>query len=68
VNLAGALLAAGDAAKAIGHLERAVELDPLLLQAVQLLSQTYRQQGQPVKADELVARYRTAMGISTKRK
>jgi Tfp pilus assembly protein PilF len=61
-------LAAGDAPKAISHLERAVELDPLLLQAVQLLSQTYRQQGEPEKADELIARYRSAMGISVKGK
>jgi hypothetical protein len=64
VNLAGALLAAGDTAGAARHLERAVKLDPLLLQAVQLLSRAYRMQGQSERADELIAHYRDAVGIS----
>lgn len=64
VNLAGAMLAAGDSAGAMPHLERAVKLDPLLLQAVQLLGQDYRTQGQSAKAEELIAHYRAAMGIS----
>ena len=64
VNLAGALLGAGDTADAVQHLERAVTLDPFLLQAVQLLSQAYRTQGQSSKAEELIAHYRAAMGIS----
>jgi predicted Zn-dependent protease len=64
VNLAGAMLASGDTVGAVQHLERAVKLDPLLLQAVQLLSQAYRTQGQSSKAEELIAHYRDAMGIS----
>lgn len=64
VNLAGAMVAAGDSAGAVQHLETAVKLDPLLSQAVQLLSQAYRMQGEPAKADDLIARYRASMGIS----
>jgi hypothetical protein len=64
VNLAGAMLAAGDTAGAVQHIETAVKIDPLPLQAVQLLSQAYRTEGQSAKADGLIARYRAAMGIS----
>lgn len=64
VNLAGAMLAAGDTAGAVQHLERAVNQDPLLLQAVQLLSQAYRTRGEASKAEGLITRYRAAMGIS----
>lgn len=66
VNFAAALLASGGAAEAQRHLERAVELDPLLLQAVQLLNQVYRSSGQQAKADQLIGKYRAAMGISMK--
>jgi hypothetical protein len=43
-----------------------VQLDPLLLQAVQLLNQVYRSRGQAAKADQLIAQYRAAMGINMK--
>jgi hypothetical protein len=64
VNEASALLEAGKTAEATQHLERAVQLDPLLQQAVQLLSNIYRMQDQRSKADDLMARYRQAMGIT----
>ena len=64
VNLAGAMLAAGDTAGAVPHLETALKLDPLLSQAIDLLSQAYSKQGQEAKANDLIAHYRAAMGIS----
>ncbi len=64
VNLGGALLEEGSVAEAVGHLEHAVQLDPLLPQAIQLLSRAYRGQGQNDKAATVEARYRAAMGIS----
>lgn len=64
VNLATALLAEGNTAEAARQLEQAVELDPLLEQAVQLLSRVYKMQGQSIKAEELTAKYRAAMGIT----
>lgn len=64
VNLASAFLAEGDPARAIPHLKQAVALDPFLAQAVQLLSDVYRQGGQPAKAGELTTQYRHAMGIT----
>ena len=66
VNLAAALLAAGDSAGALSHLQRAVALDPLLPQAVQLLSQVYTAEGQRDKAETVMAQYRAAMGIGMK--
>ena len=63
VNLAAALLAAGDSAGALPHLQRAVALDPLLPQAVQLLSHFYTAEGQREKAENVMAQYRAAMGI-----
>jgi Flp pilus assembly protein TadD len=64
VNLATALLDGGKTGEAASQLEQAVQLDPLLQQAVQLLSRVYRMQGQSAKAEELTARYRAAMGIT----
>jgi hypothetical protein len=66
VNLGEALLDKGDAAGATRHLERAVQLDPLLQQAVQLLHQVYLTQGQQPKAEDLLSRYRSAMGFTGK--
>jgi hypothetical protein len=67
VNAATALLAAGRKADAERHLERAVELDPLIEQAVELLSGIYRRQGEGVKAARLIARYQHEMGITKMR-
>ncbi len=64
VNLASAFLADGDLARAIPHLEHALTLDPLLTQAVQLLSAAYRQQGHPAQAEQLTARYQHDMGVT----
>ncbi len=62
VNAAAALIAAGRKPEAVRHLERAVELDPLLKQAVELLSGLYRDQGEAPKAASLIARYQHDMG------
>ncbi len=43
------------------HLEKALQLDPLLQQAVELLSRLYREEGERAKADGLAARYRSQM-------
>ncbi len=64
VNLGDALLEQGNMTGALEHLERAVQLDPLLPQAVHLLDRAYRMRGEAAKADQLMTRYRTAMGIS----
>lgn len=64
VNAASALIAAGRKPEAIRNLEKAVQLDPLLQQAVELLSSLYREEGERVKAAGLVAQYRLAMGLS----
>ncbi len=66
VNLGSALMDEGDVAGGTEHLARAVELDPLLRQAVQLLSEAYRAQGQPEQKDDVLQRYRRAMGIAGK--
>ncbi len=66
VNLAIALLDAGNTDEAARHLERAVRLDPLLQQAVELLSRAYTMQNEKAKADAVMSRYRTAMGITVK--
>jgi Tfp pilus assembly protein PilF len=57
------LLDQGDAKEATWHLERAVQLDPLLQQAVQLLRQAYVAQGRTAQAEDLIRRYRSAMGF-----
>ncbi len=64
VNLAAALLARGETAEAIAHLESAVRLDPLLQQAVELLGHAYQLQNEQEKARDLLARYRAAMGVT----
>jgi len=64
VNAASALLEEGKIAEATQHLERAVQLDSLLEQAVELLSYVYRTQGEQSKSEEIMARYRRAMGIT----
>ena len=64
VNAASALIAAGRKAEAVRHLERALELDPLLEQAVELLSGLYKDQGDGAKAARLIARYQHDMGIT----
>ncbi len=64
VNAASALLQQGNLAEATQHLERAVQLDPLLDNAVELLSYVYRTQGEQTRSEELMARYRRAMGIT----
>jgi predicted Zn-dependent protease len=64
VNLANALMDEGKFPAGTRHLERAVELDPLLTQAVLLLRQAYLSQGERAKAETLTDRYRAAMGMS----
>ena len=58
VNYAAALVQAGRTGEAVAHLQHALELDPLLLPAVNLLSQVYRSQGQAANAEQLLRRYR----------
>ncbi len=64
VNLATALLDSNQRQEAIRHLERALELDPLLQNAIWLLAQAYRSEGDETKAAAVVARYRATMGIT----
>lgn len=63
VNAAMALIAAGREGEALPHLERAEQLDPLLEQAVELLTQVYTDQGEASKAAELMERYQRDMGM-----
>jgi predicted Zn-dependent protease len=63
VNVATALIAAGREAEALPHLERAEQLDPLLEQAVELLTEVYTDEGEASKAGELMERYEREMGI-----
>ena len=64
VNLAASMMALGNIAGATLHLQRALDLDPLLIQGVQLLDQLYRQGGQADKSEKLLSDYRHAMGIT----
>jgi predicted Zn-dependent protease len=64
VNAASALIAAGRKREAVRHLERALQLDPLLQQAVELLSRLYRDEDESAKADALIAQYRREMGFA----
>ena len=64
VNAASALIAAGRKAEALRHLERALQLDPLLQQAVELMSSIYKDQGENAKAAALIAQYQREMGIT----
>jgi len=52
-NAASAYLQAGDAEKAIAHLERAISIDPLYLAAAAPLIELYEHQGNAAKAGEL---------------
>jgi tetratricopeptide (TPR) repeat protein len=55
-NLASAFLKDGKSEQAVGHLERAVALDPFHLPAVEPLIELYRQQRNAAKAADLSAR------------
>jgi len=59
-----AWMQAGDLDKAAGHLERAIQLDPLLLPAAESLIQIYRRRGDSEKLAALGERVREAMGAS----
>lgn len=59
-----AWMQAGHTEKAVGHLERAIQLDPLLLPAAEALMQAYRRQGDSDKLAALGERVREAMGAS----
>jgi hypothetical protein len=63
VNLGAALLQAGRSSEATRHLENAVTIDPLLRQAVDLLTRVYTEHGQQEKARDLTMRYRLQMGM-----
>lgn len=65
VNLAAALLESNRLPESIKHLERAVQLDPLLQKAVSMLASGYQREGDTEKATELISRYRSATGISS---
>ena len=67
VSAASALIAAGRKSDAIRHLERALQLDPLLQQAVELLSRLYGDEGESAKAAGIVAQYRREMGFAAAR-
>jgi Tfp pilus assembly protein PilF len=67
VNVATALIAAGRKAEALHHLEKALRLDPLLQQAIELLSSVYKDQDESAKAAGLVAQYQHEMGITPAR-
>jgi tetratricopeptide (TPR) repeat protein len=56
-----AFLQSGQIEKAASHLERALELDPLLLSAGTALQEVYRRQGNSEKADALADQMRRAM-------
>jgi tetratricopeptide (TPR) repeat protein len=60
-NVAFALQQAGEIDGTIAHLERAVAIDPLHLQATSLLINLYRQQGNTPKADALSDKIRAIM-------
>jgi hypothetical protein len=56
-----ALLESGQFEQAASHLERALEIDPLLLSAGTALQQAYRSQGNDERADAVADRLRRAM-------
>jgi tetratricopeptide (TPR) repeat protein len=64
VNAATAFLALKQPDEAAAQLKKALELDPLLEQAVLLLSEIDQQQGRGDEAKKLRAQYAQAMGIS----
>jgi hypothetical protein len=60
-NVGMAWNAAGQPGQAAAHLERSLELDPLLLPAAATLMNVYRQQGDAAKESALADRIRKAM-------
>jgi predicted CXXCH cytochrome family protein len=64
VDLSSALMASGDIVNATHHAERALKLDPLLEQGVELLSRLYKMQGEEAKSAAVLAKYRSAMGAT----
>jgi photosynthetic reaction center cytochrome c subunit len=64
-NAAAAYLQAGDMDKAVAHLEHAVALDPLSLEAAVPLIHLYRQEGKPEKAADLSTKIAGAMEKQT---
>jgi predicted Zn-dependent protease len=63
-NVAMALIESGQPEKAVPHLERCLELDPLLLPAAASLMGVYRQSGDDDKARALSARIRAALSAA----
>jgi len=64
-NTASAYLQAGDVEKAIGHLERAVSIDPLHLPAVMPLIDLYKRQGDAAKSAALSERVSAVVNRQT---
>jgi hypothetical protein len=62
-NVGMAWNAAGQPDKAAAHLERCLDLDPLLLPAAATLMNVYRQQGDAAKESALADRIRQAMSM-----
>lgn len=65
VNAAAALMALNQPQDAEKELQKALSLDPLLQQAVQLLSRVYDARGDHAKAMDLMAKYNAAVGITS---
>lgn len=61
-NVGVACLEAGRLEEAAAHLERALDLDPLLLEATAPLQEAYRRQGLTARASDVANRIRRAMG------
>ncbi len=61
-NAGRADLACGNIEEAVGHLERALELDPLLLSAAEVLEEIYQERGEVAKQAALAEQMRKAMG------
>ena len=66
-NAGTAWMQAGQMDKAMDHLERAIQRDPLLLPVAQALMQVYRQQDDEDKAAALAERVRQALGNAAPR-
>jgi len=66
-NAGTAWMQAGQMDKAMDHLERAIQRDPLLLPVAQALMQAYRQQDDEDKAAALAERVRQALGNAAPR-
>ena len=58
-----AFLESGQVEKAASHLERALELDPLLLPAATTLEEVYRRRGEGEKASALAGRIRSRLDV-----